>query len=66
MLCYVMLCYVMLCYVMLIEDNHKSPVFTVSWKFFALEFFGSNVSIRVFQINHKPGFPQTSGVKMYV
>ena len=65
-LCCAVLCCAVLCCAMLIEDNRKSPVFTVFWKFFAWEFFGSNVSICVFQIHHKPGFPQIGDAKMYV
>ena len=47
----------------LIEDNHKSPVFSVSGKFFAWELFLVTIYLYVFQINHKPSVPQMGATK---
>ena len=46
-------------------DNHKSPVFSVSGKFFAWELFLVTIIIYlyVFQINHKPSVPQMGATK---
>ena len=40
----------------LIEDNHKSPVFMASGKFFAWELSWQQYTVYVFQINHKIHF----------
>ena len=49
----------------LIEDNHKSPSFSVSGKFFAWEIFLVAMYLYVFQINHKPSVPQMGATKMH-
>ena len=48
----------------LIEDNHKSPVFSVFGKFFTSEIFLVAMYLYVFQINHKPSVPQMGATKM--
>ena len=47
----------------LIEDNHKSPVLSVSGEFFAWELFLVTIYLYVFQINHKPSVPQMGATK---
>ena len=47
----------------LIEDNQKSPVFSVSGKFFARELFLVARYLYVFQINHKPSVPHMGATK---
>ena len=49
----------------LIEDNHKSPSFSVSGKFFAWELFLVAMYLYVFQINYKPSVPQMGATKMH-
>ena len=46
-----------------IVDNHKSLIFSVSWKRF-LAFLVVTYPY-VFQINHKPGVSQMAATKMY-
>ena len=53
------------CNRILIEDNHKSPVFSVSGKFFAWELFLVAMYLYIFQINHKPSVPQMAATKMH-
>ena len=48
----------------LIEDNHKSPVFSVSGRFFAWELFLVAMYLYVFQINHKRSVPQMGATKI--
>ena len=47
----------------LIEDTQKSPVFSVSGKFFAWELFLVAIYLYVFQINHKPSVPHMGATK---
>ena len=43
--------------------NHKSPVFSVSGKFFAWKLFVVAIYLYVFQINPKPSVPQMGATK---
>ena len=47
----------------LIQDNHKSVVFSVLGKFLAWELFLVAIYLCVFQINHKPSVSQMGATK---
>ena len=47
-----------------IEDNNKSPVFSVSGKFFAWE-QQVTIYLYTFQINHKPSVPQMGATEVH-